>query len=1032
MGFTGRCAITVLALVTLPILLSSCQPIVVDSAHKTSSRNLAGAQEDALDALINGASGEVAINRRLNTNVPNFVRIVGVGDLLPEFASDAPVDKMTAFFEQYGVVLGIQDADAELEMVDQRIDNVGVHTLTYRQVYEDVQVFGGELKARLDNDNQLKSVSGTFVLAKNPVNPTPSIRSDVATVIAVEAVRRQLAENSQLRELSGPAINLYVYQEGLLEGIPGAAHLVYEVEVVDTERTVREFLYVDAHSGEIVDQITGILEIRRRIYNRRFLPAFLFWQDGSALPVGNPDVANLIAATGQIYSLFASVSGGQFVSWDGKDGFMDVVHDSRLFNCAADPNAQWNGAFTAFCPNLTSDDVVAHEWTHAYSESTHDLQYAFQPGALNESFSDIFGETVDRLNHAGSDSPDTPRTTGSCSIFGEGTPSLDDSYRWLIGEDGSAVGGALRDMWNPVCYGDPAKVTDPEYHCGVLDPRRFDHGGVHTNSGVPNHAYALLVDGGTFNGVTVQGIGLSKAAHIYWRAMGIQTETTDFPAHAEALLAACNELAESGVALPDPDVESGTVMSPSVVVTQADCTQVGNAVNAVELRSAPTQCPLILATKSPPLCAAGERAQSLFATDWEAGQGSWTTGARNVADPATFGTPSWQAVSQLPEGVAGMAMLASNVAGVCGSDNGTGVVFLESPAIIIPQGADQPRMAFTHWIATEYGYDGGNVKVSVNGGDWLALSATAFLYNGYNQTLFPSRGPDLSRLSSNPLAGEDAYTGASLQGSGGNWGQTQIDLSGVAGPGDTVRIRFELGQDQCEGVLGWFVDDVNVYSCSTGQLASTCGNAVLEIGETCDDHNDQGSDGCSSQCQEETGWECTMPRLPSTGSNVVQDGSFRAGPNGDIWQLTPGVIGNPICSVATCGGPEPSNGQFHLWFGGVRTHDVVRVQQLITIPPSAATLSFDLWVNACDSPDDHLFVRLDNQIVFTTDPCTTSSGYESRRVDVRQFADGEAHTLQFESEVFARNHNVSNFFVDNVILSDNQPTLGSPSICTAE
>ena len=43
-------------------------------------------------------------------------------------------------------------------------------------------------------------------------------------------------------------------------------------------------------------------------------------------------------------------------------------------------------------------------------------------------------------------------------------------------------------------------------------------GGVHTNSGVPNHAFALLVDGGSYNGQTISPIGLTKAAHIYYRA----------------------------------------------------------------------------------------------------------------------------------------------------------------------------------------------------------------------------------------------------------------------------------------------------------------------------------------------------------------------------------------------------------------------------------------------------------------------------------------------------------------------------------
>ena len=76
----------------------------------------------------------------------------------------------------------------------------------------------------------------------------------------------------------------------------------------------------------------------------------------------------------------------------------------------------------------------------------------------------------------------------------------EDSYRWLMGEDSTAFGGAIRDMWNPNCLNDPGKVTDAEYHCTP-----DDGGGVHTNSGVPNHGYALLVDGGTYNGQTVSG-----------------------------------------------------------------------------------------------------------------------------------------------------------------------------------------------------------------------------------------------------------------------------------------------------------------------------------------------------------------------------------------------------------------------------------------------------------------------------------------------------------------------------------------------
>jgi hypothetical protein len=105
----------------------------------------------------------------------------------------------------------------------------------------------------------------------------------------------------------------------------------------------------------------------------------------------------------------------------------------------------------------------------------------------------------------------------------------DDSIRWIIGEDQTAF---WRDMWNPRCLGNPGKVTDTfEYWCSADDA-----GGVHTNSGVDNHAYALLVDGGSYNSQDISAIGLTKAAHVWFRAKTeYQTPSTDFPDHADAI-----------------------------------------------------------------------------------------------------------------------------------------------------------------------------------------------------------------------------------------------------------------------------------------------------------------------------------------------------------------------------------------------------------------------------------------------------------------------------------------------------------------
>ena len=62
------------------------------------------------------------------------------------------------------------------------------------------------------------------------------------------------------------------------------------------------------------------------------------------------------------------------------------------------PNANWNGVTTNYCDGVTSDDVVAHEWGHAYTQFTSGLIYQWQSGALNESYSDMWGETLDLIN----------------------------------------------------------------------------------------------------------------------------------------------------------------------------------------------------------------------------------------------------------------------------------------------------------------------------------------------------------------------------------------------------------------------------------------------------------------------------------------------------------------------------------------------------------------------------------------------------------------------------------------------------------
>ena len=94
---------------------------------------------------------------------------------------------------------------------------------------------------------------------------------------------------------------------------------------------------------------------------------------------------------------------------------------------------------------------------------------------------------------------------------------------------------------SPTCLGDPGKVSDAEYFCDTGDA-----GGVHSNSGVPNHAYALLVDGGTSNGVNVVGHRPRQGGQPAgsYNQTHFLTPTSGFPEFADGLTASCAALIE--------------------------------------------------------------------------------------------------------------------------------------------------------------------------------------------------------------------------------------------------------------------------------------------------------------------------------------------------------------------------------------------------------------------------------------------------------------------------------------------------------
>ncbi|HEX6624804.1 MAG TPA: M4 family metallopeptidase, partial [Pyrinomonadaceae bacterium] len=483
----------------------------------------APAASAALDKLRRASGAEIRAHVARETGHYDFVRAAGGGVLAPAHAGSSPEERAAAFLREHGALVGLGDAERQalggpaspLKTARVVEDAVGGQHVRLGQTYRGLPVFGAQVVVHL-NARGVTAVNGHFV---------PGLRLDTRP-----AVKQAAAEAAAVRERFGSAplsvvkTELAIYRVGLLEGFEGPSVLAYAVEVTDGGAT-RAQVWVDALKGTILNRISlNHKALDRVIYTPIFSPVTAVRREGDPYTPGLPPgttgadpINNLYLFAGETYNLWMSGFGR-----DSYDGAGHTMHSVYLVNQVC-PNAYWNSVSTNYCPDFDSDDVVSHEWGHAYTEYTHGLIYAYQSGALNESYSDIFGESHDLLN-----------TTDAEGGNNNAQP-LPDGQRWQMGEDVPTLNaealGILRDMWDPTRYGDPDKVSSPNYACGS-----DDGGGVHTNSGVPNHAFAMLVDGKTYNGVTVQGIGFNRALAIYYRAMTVyQTPTTNFVQHADAL-----------------------------------------------------------------------------------------------------------------------------------------------------------------------------------------------------------------------------------------------------------------------------------------------------------------------------------------------------------------------------------------------------------------------------------------------------------------------------------------------------------------
>ena len=463
------------------------------------------------------------------------------------------------------------DNDFKVKKVD--IDKLNMAHTRFQQTVNDVPVWEGEAIVHLNPDGELRNVTDNLKEAV-AVSTQPNFSAAEALSFAKSFAGNAGRSNEKTK------VELYIYRGETRD------HLTYRVEMQNVENTENPsvpVIFVDAQTGEKVFEYnnlqtgtgnslySGTLSIstssagstyymedltrRMGTFDMRTTGNTMFGTGGSMYRfTGTDDIWNATNeragvdahyGAAKTYDYYLNVHGRNGI--DGAGGPRTVtaganssvsliasrVHFGKRYN-----NAFWlnnmmtygDGDGSQFSPMVTVD-IAGHEMTHGVTEYTANLTYSYESGALNESMSDVFGVLVELYADGGVVSANT----------------------WKIGEDAytpSIAGDALRYMDNPHLAGNYGYTTndDPD-HYSERYTGTGDSGGVHINSGIPNHVFYLAANGGThhLSGVSVTGMGTTDAGKIWYRALTVyMTSGTNFAGARTAMLNAATDLFGAG------------------------------------------------------------------------------------------------------------------------------------------------------------------------------------------------------------------------------------------------------------------------------------------------------------------------------------------------------------------------------------------------------------------------------------------------------------------------------------------------------
>ena len=490
--------------------------------------------------------------------------------------------KPSVFFisQKTALNLGLND---EMRLIKTEKDNLGMTHYRYQQFYKGYKIFTGEFFLH-ENMGKLTLANGRMIkgLKKNPlikISKTTALQTAMQFLPA-EKYAWQIAElENNYKEILHDKNASYkpVGELGWISNdknayIDDAAkyELAYRFDIFTASMDGKR-IFINALNGTVIESYPLVYKcdatsVTTNFYgtqgfSTRLIPGssparWNLWNDcqtafiRTQLWATAPPYTDYISNAGNVWSAYPSAatshwctekSYNYFLSIHGRNGWNNAnaglfVYQDAYYPCNPAPapcpngqNASFGGGTIAIGNNSTpfaiddfnSLDIIAHEFTHGVTESSFaNLTLSKESGALNESFSDIFGVTC----HA--------------SLFGL------SSNTWLVGFDRKNPSNTsqslyIRNMANPKDKSQPDTYkSEPEWYNVDSANGGNDNWGVHTNSGVQNYMYYLLTNGGSGtndNGTSFSliGIGIVAARAIAYRALtvGYLFSTSD---HAQA------------------------------------------------------------------------------------------------------------------------------------------------------------------------------------------------------------------------------------------------------------------------------------------------------------------------------------------------------------------------------------------------------------------------------------------------------------------------------------------------------------------